>query len=312
MKVATGRAVFEHFGAAAQEIVPDLDWALIDENGTWSGSPEDCDLIVWAADAYQHAFVDAVVEIPAPRWAHTEDAGIDGRFYDAMRDKGAIVTHSPGANAPEVAEFALSFVLWSAKRLGNFRDAQRAHEWKKSKLESLSDKTALILGLGAIGSRIARYAKGFEMRVLGIRRSTEAAANVDRQGTLADLDDFLPEGDFVIVALPFSSQLNGLIGKATLARMKSTATLINVGRGALVDVPALKQALLDGQIESACLDVLPTEPWPADDDLWDTPNLFITPHNAASSGLYLQRVGKLWIENLGRYLRGEALLNRAF
>ncbi len=312
MKVATGRAVFEHFGAAAQEIIPDLEWALIDENGSWSGAPEECDLIVWAADAYQDAFVDAVIEIPSPRWAHTEDAGIDGRFYDAMRDKGAMVTHSPGANAPEVAEFALSLLLWSAKRLGNFRDAQRAHEWTKLKLESLSDKTVLVLGLGAIGGRIAGYAKGFGMRVLGIRRSTKAAANVDRQGTLADLDDYLPEADFVIIALPFASQLKGLIGKAALARMKSTATLINVGRGALVDVPVLKQALLDGQIESACLDVLPTEPWPADDDLWDIPNVFITPHNAALSNLYLQRVGNLWIENLRRYSRGEALLNRAF
>jgi phosphoglycerate dehydrogenase-like enzyme len=312
MKVATGRAVFEHFGAAAQAIVPDLEWALIDENGSWSGAPGDCDLIVWAADAYQDAFVDAVIEIPAPRWAHTEDAGIDGRFYDAMRDKGAIVTHSPGANAPEVAEFALSFVLWSAKRLGSFRDAQRAHQWKRSELESLSDKTLLVLGLGAIGSRIARYAKGFEMRVLGIRRSTDPAENVDHQGTLDDLDEFLAQADFVVVALPFASPLEGLIGKAALARMKSTATLINVGRGAIVDVPALKQALSGGEIANACLDVLPTEPWPADNDLWDVPNLFITPHNAASSGLYLQRVGRLWIENLGRYIKGEALLNRAF
>ncbi|MEE8289972.1 MAG: D-2-hydroxyacid dehydrogenase [Candidatus Tectomicrobia bacterium] len=312
MKVAAGRVFFEHFGTAAQEIVPDLRWALTDAQGSWSESPQDCDLIVWAADAYTDAFVQSVTQIPAPGWAHTEDAGIDGLFYDVMRQKGVALTHSPGANAVEVAEFAWSFLLWSAKRLGDLWEQQRAHEWRKLELESLSDKTLLVVGLGAIGSRVAAFAKGFGMRVLGLRRSSEAVMHVDRQGTLADLAAWLPEADFVVLALPISPPLVGLIDQEALARLKPTATLINVGRGALVDLPALKQTLQAGRLRHACLDVLPTEPWPAQDDLWDVPNLFITPHNASSSPLYLQRVGALWIENLRRYVRGEAMLHRAF
>ena len=312
MKVAAGRVFFEHFGTAAQEIVPDLRWALTDAQGSWSESPQDCDLIVWAADAYTDAFVQSVTQIPAPGWAHTEDAGIDGLFYDVMRQKGVALTHSPGANAVEVAEFAWSFLLWSAKRLGDLWEQQRAHEWRKLELESLSDKTLLVVGLGAIGSRVAAFAKGFGMRVLGLRRSSEAVMHVDRQGTLADLAAWLPEADFVVLALPISPPLVGLIDQEALARRKPTATLINVGRGALVDLPALKQTLQAGRLRHACLDVLPTEPWPAQDDLWDVPNLFITPHNASSSPLYLQRVGALWIENLRRYVRGEAMLHRAF
>ncbi len=312
MKVAAGRVFFEHFGTAAQEIVPDLRWALTDAQGSWSESPQDCDLIVWAADAYTDAFVQSVTQIPAPGWAHTEDAGIDGLFYDVMRQKEVALTHSPGANAVEVAEFAWSFLLWSAKRLGDLWEQQRAHEWRKLELESLSDKTLLVVGLGAIGSRVAAFAKGFGMRVLGLRRSSEAVMHVDRQGTLADLAAWLPEADFVVLALPISPPLVGLIDQEALARLKPTATLINVGRGALVDLPALKQTLQAGRLRHACLDVLPTEPWPAQDDLWDVPNLFITPHNASSSPLYLQRVGALWIENLRRYVRGEAMLHRAF
>ncbi len=312
MKVAAGRVFFEHFGTAAQEIVPDLRWALTDAQGSWSESPQDCDLIVWAADAYTDAFVQSVTQIPAPGWAHTEDAGIDGLFYDVMRQKGVALTHSPGANAVEVAEFAWSFLLWSAKRLGDLWEQQRAHEWRKLALESLSDKTLLVVGLGAIGSHVAAFAKGFGMRVLGLRRSSEAVMHVDRQGTLADLAAWLPEADFVVLALPISPPLVGLIDQEALARLKPTATLINVGRGALVDLPALKQTLQAGRLRHACLDVLPTEPWPAQDDLWDVPNLFITPHNASSSPLYLQRVGALWIENLRRYVRGEAMLHRAF
>ena len=312
MKVAAGRVFFEHFGATAQEIVPDLGWALIDANGSWSASPQDCDLIVYAADAYTDAFVEAVIQIPAPRWAHTEDAGIDGLFYDVMREKKVALTHSPGANAPEVAEVAFSFVLWSAKNLGELHDQQRAHHWQKLPLESLSDKTVLIVGLGAIGSRVAAFSKAFGMRVLGIRRSQEAVANIDRQGTIADFDAFLPEADFVVLAIPIAPEVVDLIDQDALARMKPTATLINVGRGALIDIPALKQTLRAGRLRHACLDVLPTEPWPADDDLWDLPNLLMTPHNASSSPLYIQRVGELWIENLRRYLRGDAMRHRAF
>ena len=92
--------------------------------------------------------------------------------------------------------------------------------------------------------------------------------------------------------------------------MKQTATLINVARGAVVDIDALREALRSGQIRQACLDVLPTEPWPTGDDLWEVPNLFITPHNASSSSLYLPRVAELWLENLRRYVRGDELLHR--
>jgi phosphoglycerate dehydrogenase-like enzyme len=94
--------------------------------------------------------------------------------------------------------------------------------------------------------------------------------------------------------------------------MKSTATLINVARGAVVDLSALKDVLQSGRLRQACLDVLPTEPWPTEDDLWDIPNLFITPHNAWASPLYLPRVAALWLENLRRYVRGEELLHRAW
>ena len=312
MKVAAGRGFYERYGTAAQEIAPDLNWALIDADGSWSASPEDCDLIVLAGDAYTSAFVAVTSQLSTPRWAHTEDAGTDGPFYDAMRAKQAMLTHSPGANAPEVAEFAFSFILWSAKRLGDFRDQQRAREWKLLDLDSLSDKTLVIVGLGAIGSHIARYAKGFGMRVLGLRQSATGVEHVDQQGTLSDLHAFLPDADFVVLALPLTPQTQGLIGKAELDLMKPTVTLVNIARGAIADIAAVRDALTSGQLRHACLDVLPTEPWPQDDPLWDVPNLFFTPHNAWSSPLYLPRVAEVWLENLGRYVRGEALLHRAF
>lgn len=312
MQVAAGRAFGERVAAQAREIAPTLRWVLIDADGSCSESPEECELVVLAGDSYTSQFVETVLKIPAIRWAHTEDAGTDGRFYDAMRERGVTVTHSPGANAVEVAEFVFGLMLWSAKRLGEFRDHQRARRWKLLGLESLSDKTVLVVGLGAIGRQVATFAKGFGMQVLGIRRSRDAVAHVDQQGTLADLPRFLTAADFIVLALPLTPEVHRLIGKNELACMKPTATLINVARGAVVDVSALKEALAKGQLRQACLDVLPTEPWPAEDDLWDVPNLFLTPHNAWSSPLYLLRVATLWLENLRRYVQGEELLHRAF
>ena len=312
MKIAAGHEFHDQVAAAAAAIHPDLTWALCDWDGNWTGSPEGSDLIVYAGDAYTEEWVNAVTSIAPPKWAHTEDAGIDGRFYDDMRAKGVPVTHSPGANAPEVAELAFAGVMWGAKRLRELREQQRAHEWKKLGLAALSASTVLVVGLGAIGSLVAHYAKAFGMNVLGVRRSPEPVPGVDRQGTMGDLARFLPEADFVVLAVPISDDTHNLIDSAAFARMKSTATLVNVGRGALVDTRALRAALASGGIAQAFLDVLPVEPWPSDDDLWDVPNLFITPHNGSRSPMYPIRVSEMWLENLERYVKGEPLRYRAF
>ena len=312
MKIAAAHDFHDEVAAGAAAICPDIEWALTDRAGNWTAPPDGADAVIYAGDAYTEAFVDSVISIAPPKWAHTEDAGIDGRFYDDMRAKGVTVTHSPGANAPEVAEFAFAGVMSGAKRLGEFRDFQRLHEWRQLKQTGLGAATILVVGLGAIGSRVAGYANAFGMTVHGIRRSAEPLPGLDRQGTLAHLVDFLPEADFVVLAVPNTDETAGMIGADALARMKPTATLVNVGRGALVDIEALKEALASGGIAQAFLDVLPTEPLPADSDLWDIPNLFISPHAACMTPLYTVRVGEIWLENLKRFLAGEALVHRAF
>ena len=312
MKVAAAHDFHDEITVEAAAICPDIEWALTDRAGAWTVSPEGADVVIYAGDAYTEAFVDTAIAIAPPKWAHTEDAGIDGRFYDDMRAKGVAVTHSPGANAPEVAEFAFAGVMWGAKRLAEFRDQQRAHEWRQLRQAALGASTILVVGLGAIGSRVVTYARAFGMTVHGIRRSAEPVVGLDRQGTLADLADFLPHADFMVLAVPNTDETAGMIGADALARMKPTATLVNVGRGALVDIGALRDALGSGGIAQAFADVLPTEPWPADSDLWDIPNLFISPHAACMTPLYSVRVGEIWLKNLKRFLAGEALIHRAF
>jgi phosphoglycerate dehydrogenase-like enzyme len=310
MHIAAGRSFVGQVDHRARILVPDLHWVVINADGSSAEPADSCELLVLAGESYTARFVETVLKIPAVRWAHTEDAGTDGLFYDTMRQRGVAVTHSPGTNAIEVAEFAFGQVLWSAKRFGAFHDNQRAHRWQLLGLESLSDKTILVVGLGAIGQEVTKFAKAFGMHVLGIRQSPTTIANVDQQGTLAELSLLLPNADFVVLAVPLTDQTRELIGARELACMKPTATLINVARGAVVNVQALKEALQAGTIRQAYLDVLPTEPWPANDDLWDVPNLFLTPHNAWSSPMYLPRVADLWLENLQRYVSGHELLHQ--
>ena len=226
MKVAIGEDVLELCGDRARGLVPDLDFAVMTADGSWSDPPDGCDLIMLAGDTYVPAFVDRMCELPNPVWAHTEDAGTDGKFYDAMRAKGATVTHSPGTNAPE---FAMSFVLWSLKRLGDFRDEQRAHRWGNQAPESLSDKTMLVLGLGAIGGHVVKLARAFGMRVLGVRQSTRRFEGLARQGTLDDLQEMLPTADIVTAALPHTQETRGRLDATALAAMKPSAILVNVG-----------------------------------------------------------------------------------
>lgn len=311
MKVVTGRHFFERFGARAEEIVPGLQWVLLEPDGSWSGSLEGCALGLLAGDAYHPTWIDAVTALEGLRWVHTEDAGTDGPFYDAMRAKQVLVTHSPGANAIAVAEFAFGLVLWSAKRFADLAELQRQHQWEFLSLTELSVQTLLVVGLGNIGSRVARYGKAFGMRVIGVRQSRERLPEVDQQVTPEALHQVLPEADFVVLAVPLSATTAKLIGAPELALMRRTATLVNIARGKIVDVEALAAALREGRLRHACLDVLPQEPLPAESPLWEVPNLFITPHNAWGSPMYHPRVAEMWYENLRRYVRGEPLLHTA-
>ncbi len=309
MKVAAGEKFAAMHGPAAGQIAPDLEWVTMDGERRWSADPSSCELAIYASQTYNEVFVDALADMPELRWGHSEDAGTDGRFVDSLSARGVTLTHSPGTNAPEVAEMALGFLLWSAKRLGDLRDQQAARHWNRIALHALNDQHALVVGLGAIGGRIVQLCRAFGMTVSGVRQSGEPFPGLQRQGTLADVGGMVANADYVILAIPITPSTAGLVDGALLAAMKRSAVLINVGRGGLVESGALHQALTEGIIRGACLDVVHSEPLPADDPLWRAPNLLITPHCASETPLYMVRVGEVWLENLRRFRAGETMRN---
>ncbi len=256
------------------------------------------------------------VQAPRLRWVHCDKAGLDRSARPEVLERGLLVTSSAGRSDSALAEHVMFFMLALAYDFSAFHAAQRARRWgapRQDSLRALSGQTVGILGLGHIGSAVAHRCKAFEMRVLGYRRrDTTPPASVDRVYCVDRGESFLPvleESDFLVLALPLADATHGMIGASELARMKASAFLINIARGALTDEAALAEALKAGRLAGAGLDAFATEPLPRASPLWTTPRTLITPHVTPKLADRTERSIAIISENIGRYRAGETLLN---
>jgi len=221
------------------------------------------------------------------------------------------VTTASGVHPGPLAEFTMLALLAYTKELARLQADQRAHRWSQRPLCELSGRSLLIVGLGQIGEEVARLADAFGMRVTGINRSgTCDSPHVHHMHRISELRACLPDADAIVIVLPLTPDTAGLIDAAAIAAVKPGAILVNVGRGGVIDEPAMIGALRSGRLAGAALDVFATEPLPAESPLWEMPNVLVTPHTAALSWHENERIASLFCENLGRYLRGEELRNR--
>lgn len=255
-----------------------------------------------------------VLGVSTLRWVHTMTAGVE-HVVRALSERllpgeSIVITNAAGIFDVPIAEMVLAWILAIAKRLPDFIAQQRAHQWHLLRLREASDLTVGIVGLGSIGSEIARRCHAVGMRVLATRRHIDRGAPfVDQLFTLEDLSELLVASDFVVVAVPLTPETRGLIDAGALRQMRRDAWLINIARGAIVDQAALVDALGQGWIGGAALDVFEEEPLPATSPLWDLPNVLITPHNSWSTPHFKRREAELFLDNLERFLHGEALRN---
>jgi D-2-hydroxyacid dehydrogenase (NADP+) len=243
-------------------------------------------------------------------------AGTDHYDKQLLRQRGVRLASAAGANAQAVAEHAMALILALSRRLPEARDNQHAKRWRgmigdiAQREDQLTDKTLLIVGMGRIGTRLARLAKAFDMRVVGVRRDPAQGANgADAIVGMSRLHEMLAQADIVALACPLSPETERLIDAAALAAMKPSAHLINVARGRVVDEPALIGALQERRIAAAALDVTVEEPLPAASPLWSMPNVLITPHTAGETRAYEDSVLDILLENLEHLWRGEPLRN---
>jgi len=239
------------------------------------------------------------------KWLQVMGAGVDWALVPEL-PRSVQVTRAPGVFGPWMAEYVLGWCSWVTQRMKVYRDAQRQRHWDDHVLpDRLGGKTMTIVGLGDIGRDIARMARGLGMRVLGVSRRGRPVREAARVYPVAAMARALREADFVVLLLPLTAETRGIIGSDALAVMKSTAWLINIARGAVVNEPALLEALEQKRIAGAVLDVFDREPLPPSHPLWRMDNVVVTPHISGPSTP--DAIAPVFNDNLARYLAGRAL-----
>ncbi len=251
------------------------------------------------------------------RWIHSTAASVNGVLFPQLVESPVMVTNARGLHAGAMAEHTLGVMLAFTRKLHHARDAQLAHEWaqvaqwsERPLIGSLAGATLGLVGFGRIASAIAERARALGMHVIALRKHPATpAAPAHEQWPSARLHELLGRADWLVLAVPHTRETENLIGAAELALMKPGARLVNLGRGALVDEPALVDALLRLQIAGAALDVFVEEPLSVDSPLWGMREVILTPHTSGLGPLYWERAMQQFEDNLRHYMAGEPLDN---
>lgn len=251
------------------------------------------------------------------RWIHAPTAAVHQLLFPELISSPVVITNSREVHGPVVAEHVIAGIFALAKKIPQAVQLQQRRTWGQESIwkegphpQETAGATLGLIGVGSIGSRVAQMGFALGMRVIAVREHVEKGTpdGVERMFAISQLNEFLRESDYVVIAAPLTPATERIINAASLAQMKPSAYLINVGRGPQVDIAALVDALRNHRIAGAALDVFDREPLPADSPLWELENLLITPHTAGLTDKLWTRHYQLFSENLRRYLAGEALL----
>jgi phosphoglycerate dehydrogenase-like enzyme len=242
--------------------------------------------------------------VPGVRWLHAFATGVDAYPLDAVGDR--VLTCSRGANAVPIAEWVLGSMLAFAKRFPETWLSEPPEAWGFAPLDVLDGRTVGLVGVGAIGSAVARRAFAFDMRVVAYRRRA-LPPELEGIEMCAVLPELLAQSDHVVIAAPATPETYHLIDADALAAVKPGAHLVNVARGTLVDQDALLAALDDGRVARASLDTVDPEPLPEGDPLYAHPKVFVTAHISYAAPDVLTPTLELFAENVRRYRAGEPL-----
>ena len=251
---------------------------------------------------------EAVVENPQVKWLAVGGSGTD---HIGQWDPQAVtVTNAAGSAADMMAEYTLGTMLAFSLDLRVFHAAQRRREWlPMGKVRPIEGSTLLIIGLGQTGQATARRAKAMGLTLLGVRARPKDTPHVDEVHGIDALPHLYPRADFILVCVPLLPSTRGLIDQAGFQAMKPGAVLIDVSRGGVCNEAALINALINGPLAGAALDVFTTEPLPQDSPFWGMENVILTPHCSSVYDGWYRRTAQMFADNLTRYRKGQTLMN---
>lgn len=283
---------------------------------------------VWNYDDFQKRVSEADVVVVSGMWKNdlipaasklkfiqSISSGMDQYSREQLAAKSVRLCSAAGVNARAVAEHALALILAVVRRLPEARDNQHKKVWRgmigdlTQREDELGGKTLLIVGMGRIGAHLAKLAKAFDMKVIGIRQDPKKGTNgADAIHDMGQLVKLARQADFVALTCALTPETTGLMSAAAFAAMKPSSVFVNVARGKVADEAALIDTMKHGKIWAAALDVTAEEPLPAASPLWTMPNVFITPHTAGETRAYEDNVIDILIENLEHLWLGDKAL----
>ena len=256
--------------------------------------------------------IDWIKDLPYLKWVQVAIAGVDWILDDPdIANSDVAITNASGVHAIPVSEHVLALMLCFCRNMNvHFKDQVNRRWQRLPEYRELSGSTIGIIGIGKIGEKIAESVKALGMMVLGLRRNPGRTSScVDRMFGPGQLLEMLRECDWVVISAAATKETGGMIGALEFNAMKKSACIINIARGALIREDELIKALREGRIAGAGLDVFEKEPLEESSPLWELPNVIITPHAAAGTPYYVDRLVDIFCENIKRYYSGKPLIN---
>jgi len=252
---------------------------------------------------------------PTLRWVHTGTAGV-GSSLPQLRGTQIVLTNSAGVHAEPMADWVIAAIAYFARGLDRMVEAQALGRWAKDEFTDLTlpvrelrDLRVGVLGLGGIGSAVARRALALGMSVAGVRRRPEPGRGLRWVGGLDELPRLAAESDCLVIAAPHTAATAGTVNRQVLELLPKDAMVVNVSRGSLLDEAALLELINQGRLAGAALDVFSVEPLPAGHPFWDHPRVLVSPHVSAVTNRFWERETALIVDNIRRYLAGAPLVN---
>ncbi len=281
------------------------------KSADFDASVSEADAIL-TSGAKRDVMENLMARAPKLRWIHSRSAGLDGLLFPALVESHVPLTNGRGVFSQSLGEFVMGAVLFFAKDMRRMLNSQKAGRWDQFDVIEIRGQTLGIVGYGDIGQAVAKRAKAMEMNVLAMRRRPEISDGDPYVTELFGFDQkkqMIERCDYVVAALPLTAETKASVNAADFAAMKPTGVFINVGRGPVVDEPALIEALQSGRIKGAGLDVFAVEPLPAGHPFYSMENVLMSAHCADNTAEWLNDAMRFFYENLDRFAKGQPLAN---
>ncbi|CDQ20364.1 Phosphoglycerate dehydrogenase [Halobacillus karajensis] len=307
MKVVSAiKRVPEEIQLRLQTRFPEATFVFCHGMGEAKDSLEEADVFITYGEDLDKEKIQTAKKL---KWIMVLSAGMDRMPFGEIAKRDILITNVRGIHAQPMAEYAISMLLQVSRKAKTLLEQEKNEEWnRRPVMQEISGKTMVLLGTGAIPQEVARLAKAFHMRTVGVSKSGKIRPYFDKVVPVNQLDLVLPSGDFVVAALPSTPETEGLLLEEHFNKMAAHTIFLNMGRGDLVSSEVILNAVRDGEIAHAVLDVFEEEPLPEGHPFWREENITVTPHLSGISPHYVPRGFDIFEENLAVFLSGEGEL----